>query len=233
MGLVCQFYGSTIGKKICMALSGAVLVLFAIGHMAGNLKIFFGKEANGVYRIDAYGEFLRTFGSEMLGHGGFLWVVRAVLLACLALHVVSAIQLSIINRRARTSSYAVSAYSSANAASRTMLYGGLFLLAFVVLHILHFTTGTVHTNGFVEGKVFANVWLGFQNPVVGGLYIFAMACLGLHLYHGTWSMFQTLGVDSPRWNPTIRCAAKVVSILLFIGFSAVPAAVMLGLLHQP
>jgi succinate dehydrogenase / fumarate reductase cytochrome b subunit len=217
-----------------MALSGLVLVLFVLGHMAGNLKIFAGIDpSTGDYKIDDYGRFLRSMGSEMLGHSGVLWVVRVILLACLIIHAVSGIQLSRLNRAAKPKGYQTTNYRSANAASRTMLYGGLFLLFFVTFHILHFTTGHLHFSGFVEGEVYSNVWLGFQNLLTAVFYVIAMALLALHLYHGTWSMFQTLGVDAPNWNKGIRTLAKVVSIALFIGFSAVPVSIAIGLLPAP
>jgi succinate dehydrogenase / fumarate reductase cytochrome b subunit len=233
MSLIVNFYSSTIGKKVAMALSGMVLVLFVLGHMAGNLKIFAGiNAASGDYKIDDYGRFLRTMGSEMLGESGVLWLVRIVLLACLVVHAVSGILLARANRAAKPQGYKVKSYRSANAASLTMMYGGLFLLFFVVFHILHFTTGTLHWS-FVEGEVYANVWQSFQNLLTAGFYVVAMALLALHLYHGTWSMFQTLGVDTPRWNKGLRTLAKLVAVALFIGFSAVPVSIAFGFLPAP
>jgi succinate dehydrogenase / fumarate reductase cytochrome b subunit len=234
MGIVRTFYASTIGKKVAMALSGIVLVLFVVGHMAGNLKIFAGIDpATGDYKIDDYGRFLRAMGAEMLGHSGVLWIVRVVLIGCLLLHAVSGIQLARLNRAAKPQGYKVTQYRSANAASLTMLYGGLFLLVFVVFHILHFTTGQVHLSGFVEGEVYANVWNSFRGVAPSAFYVCAMALLALHLYHGTWSMFQTLGVDTPRWNKGLRTVAKIVSVALFIGFSAVPISIVAGFLPAP
>jgi succinate dehydrogenase / fumarate reductase cytochrome b subunit len=234
MGLVCEFYKSTVGKKVAMALSGLVLVGFVLGHMAGNLKIFAGIDpATGDYKIDDYGRFLRSMGAEMLGHSGVLWIVRVVLLAAVVLHAVSGIQLARMNRRAKPQGYEVRSYRSANAASLTMLYGGLFLIVFIVFHILHFTTGTVHFKGFVEGEVYSNVHSAFESYGTAGFYVVAMSLLSLHLYHGTWSMFQTLGVDTPRWNKGIRLIAKVVAVALFVGFSSVPVGISLGLLPAP
>jgi succinate dehydrogenase / fumarate reductase cytochrome b subunit len=234
MSLIKTFYGSTIGKKITMALSGLVLVLFVLGHMAGNLKIFAGIDpSTGDYKIDDYGRFLRSMGSEMMGHEGLLWGVRVVLLVCLIVHAVSGIQLARLNRRAKPEGYKVSSYRSANAASRTMIYGGLFLLVFVTYHILHFTTGTVHFHGFVEGEVYANVFAAFRHWSLAGFYVVSMALLAAHLYHGTWSMFQTLGVDTPQWNKGFRTAAKIVAVALFLGFSAVPVSIAAGLLPAP
>jgi succinate dehydrogenase / fumarate reductase cytochrome b subunit len=233
MSLIVNFYSSTIGKKVAMALSGLVLVLFVVGHMAGNLKIFAGiNPASGDYKIDDYGRFLRTMGAEMLGESGVLWLVRVVLLACLVVHAVSGILLARANRAAKPEGYKVKSYRSANAASLTMIYGGLFLLFFVVFHILHFTTGTLHWS-FVEGEVYANVWQSFRNFLTAAFYVVAMALLALHLYHGTWSMFQTLGVDTPRWNKGLRTLAKVVAVTIFVGFSAVPVSIAFGVLPAP
>jgi succinate dehydrogenase / fumarate reductase cytochrome b subunit len=234
MGLIRDFYGTTVGKKVAMALSGLALVLFVIGHMAGNLKIFAGVDsATGDYKIDDYGVFLRTMGSEMFGREGVLWIVRIGLLAAVVIHALSGIALARLNRRAKPQGYQVRSYRSANAASLTMLYGGLFLIVFITFHILHFTTGTLHFSGFVHGQVYANVYSAFQNVVTAGFYVVAMALLGLHLYHGTWSMFQTLGVDAPRWNSGIRTAAKVVAVAMFLGFSSVPVGIAVGALPAP
>ncbi len=234
MGLVREFYASTIGKKVAMAASGIVLVLFVLGHMAGNLKIFAGIDpVTGNYKIDDYGLFLRNFGSEMLGHEGFLWIARIVLLVAVLIHAISGVQLARLNRAAKPVGQAVKAYRSANAASLTMLYGGLFLVVFIVLHILHFTTGSLPFTPFAEGRIYSNVWLAFQSYATAAFYVVSMGLLGLHLYHGTWSMFQTLGVDTPRWNRGIRTIAKVVSLALFVGFSSVPVAIALGVLKGP
>lgn len=234
MGLIRDFYGSTVGKKVAMAVSGLVLVLFVIGHMAGNLKIFAGIDpSTGDYKIDDYGVFLRTMGAEMFGKEGVLWIVRIGLLAAVVIHALSGIALARLNRRAKPQGYQVRSYRSANAASLTMLYGGLFLVVFITFHILHFTTGTLHFSGFVHGQVYANVYSAFQNFVTAGFYVVAMALLGLHLYHGTWSMFQTLGVDAPRWNNGIRAAAKVVAVAMFLGFSSVPVGIAIGALPAP
>jgi succinate dehydrogenase / fumarate reductase cytochrome b subunit len=234
MSLIRNFYASTIGKKVAMAVTGLVLVGFVIGHMAGNLKLYMGIDpTTGDYKIDDYGRFLRSMGSELLGHSGVLWIVRVVLLACVVIHAVSGIQLSILNRRAKPVGYKNPNYRSANAASLTMFYGGLFLIVFIVFHILHFTTGNLHFAGFVEGEVYANVWNAFQNFGVAAFYVVAMGLLSLHLYHGTWSMFQTLGVDTPHWNRCLRSAAKVVAIAMFVGFSSVPVGIAVGLLPAP
>lgn len=234
MSTLIRFYKSTVGKKIAMALSGLILVGFVISHMLGNLKMFGGLHPDsGRYAIDEYAETLREIASDFLGHETFLWIARAGLLAALIIHVSSAIWLARHNAAAKPVSPNSQKFRSANAASRSMKYGGLFIFAFVIFHILHFTTGTVHTAGFVEGQVYANVWHGFQVWPVTAFYVAAMGFLSLHLFHGAWSMFQTLGVTTPGWNEGLKLAAKLISVGLFVGFTAVPIAASLRLLPQP
>lgn len=224
------FYRTTVGKKVVMALTGLAMIGFLIGHMVGNLKIFGGVDPHtGLHVLDVYAKLLREFGSGLFGPQVLLWIARLGLIAAVVLHFMSAFQLARINRRARAADYANQQFRSANAASRTMLYGGVFLLLFIVFHILHFTTGTVHIHGFEHGHVFRNVMNAFANLWLVAFYVVAMAALAMHLYHGTWSMFQTLGVDSPSWNNGLRSVSKALAILLFLGFSAVPVASYLGL----
>lgn len=226
-----DFYRTSVGKKIVMALSGFVLVGFVIAHMLGNLKIFTGVDTvTGLHRFDLYAHHLREMGAEVFGYSGVLWIARVVLLVSVVLHLVSAITLAIQNRTAKPVVASDPKYSSASAASRTMLLGGLFLLAFIIYHILHLTIGSVHTRGFVEGQAYSNVVLGFQDPVVAGFYVLAMLFLSLHVFHGMWSMFQTLGLATPRWNGLLRGLARVVALMLFFGFSALPLAVGFGFL---
>lgn len=234
MSLIKDYLGTTVGKKVVMACTGVVLLIFVVGHMLGNLKMFAGIDpASGRYKLDLYAEFLRAIGAEFMGHETFLWGFRAVLLVCLVLHVTAALQLASLNAKAKPISPKRQWFGSANPASRSMLYGGLFLLCFVVFHILHFTTGHLHYRGFVHGAVYANVFEGFQSAPVTAFYVLAMAFLALHLYHGTWSLFQTLGIDSPLWNNGLRTIAKIVAVVMFLGFSAVPAASSLRLIAGP
>ncbi len=234
MSGVGAFYHSSLGKKVIMALTGAVMVLFVVSHMAGNLKIFLGTDSlHGGYAIDVYAEHLRAIGEDILGRGNFLWLARIGLVLAVVLHVMAALQLRAINVRAKPVNYHVNNYRSATLASRGMLWGGRLLFLFIVLHILHFTTGHVHLDGFVEGKVYTNVYAAFQHWYWTAFYVAAMAGLGLHLYHGTWSMLQTLGIDVPRWNCTLRLLAKVVAIGVFVGFVSVPLAIFAGVLPAP
>lgn len=221
-----SLYRSSVGKKVMMAATGIILFLFVVAHMLGNLKIFQGPE-----KFDAYAEFLRDVGAPIFGRSQLLWVFRVVLLLAVAVHIVAAIQLTRKSQGARPVRYKRSLDPSASTyASRTMRWGGVILAAFVTYHLLHFTVGTVHPE-FVAGSVYANVVVGFQNRLVAGAYIVAMAALALHLYHGVWSTFQTLGVNEPAYNRFRRPMAAAVAIVLFLGFIAVPVSVLTGIVR--
>ena len=228
------FCSSTVGKKFIVAITGAILFGFVLMHMTGNLKMFLGIDpALGEYKMDLYAEFLRTIGAEMLGEGGVLWLTRGVLLLAVLLHVVCVIQLTLRNKKAKPDAYAVQKYGSANYASLSMKYGGPLILLFIIYHILHFTTGDLHTAGFVHGEVYANVYSAFQSTGVVAIYVLAMLMLCMHLYHGIWSMTQTLGIDNPEWNPHIRMASKIFAIVVSVGFVAVPLSIAFGLIAAP
>lgn len=220
MRLVARFWGSALGKKIVMAITGLIMVGFVIGHMAGNLQVFLGAE-----KIDAYAALLHGPLAEIV------WIVRAVLLASVALHVTAAVQLTRQAQAARPAGYAKKEPQVSTFASRTIRWGGALLLAFIVFHILHLTTGTVHST-FAEGKVFANLvdaTSGLANPLVGGFYLVAMLGLGLHLFHGVWSSPRTLGVAPASNDPIKRRIALGLAVVVAAGFAAVPLAILLGL----
>lgn len=228
-----RLYGSTIGKKIVIALTGLILFGFLIGHMVGNLKAYGGFNADGIAKLDLYAAFLREMGHEMLGHATVLWLARGGLLLALILHVVTIIQLQALNRRARPKDYEKRVGSSATLASRTMFYGGMIILLFIILHILHFTTGSIHFDGFVHGHVYANVYSAFSKPLIAVAYCATMIVIGGHLYHGLWSLFQTLGLDSPDNNEMLRMTARVLACVIAIGFMAVPLGIVGGFLPEP
>lgn len=232
MKKVLLFYRSTIGKKFLVAITGLVLVLFIVGHVTGNFKTFAGYADDGVHKLDHYAHFLREILYPVFGHGGFLWIARIGLLAALILHVITVIQLQALNAKANPVRYQGSNYRASTLGARYMMIGGIVILAFVIFHILHLTIGSVHPN-FIEGKVYSNVYYAFQVPWVVAFYTVAMFFISLHLSHGLWSIFQTLGVDNPDLNPTIRIVAKVASILIAIGFLTVPLAVFAGYLPAP
>jgi len=208
-----------------MALSGVVLFGFVIAHMLGNLKAFESPEA-----LDAYGAFLREFGYPLLPEYGSLWVARIALLAALFLHAVPAFQLWRDSRKARAHGYTKEDSQVFSYASRTMRWGGVIILLFVVYHLLHMTTGHAHPD-FEYGAVYANLVAGFQSVGVTAVYLVAVGALSFHLYHGVWSVFGTLGVDNPRINRFRRTLALVSAVGLFVGYAVVPLAVLLGILQ--
>lgn len=213
-------YQSSIGKKILMAVTGIVLVLFVFFHMLGNLKIYFGRED-----YNTYGEFLRLAGYPLVPHEYALWAARLILLACVVLHIVAAYQVSRLDLAARPVNYGVRKYVASTFASRTMRWGGVAIALFIVYHLLHFTTGTL-LPGFRAGDVYNNVVLGFSNPLASLIYILAMIALGLHLYHGVWSMAQTLGWRSRQNDALWRGFASLLAAIIVIGNISIPLAVM-------
>ena len=216
-------WDSSVGKKAVMAVTGLIGVLFVLGHMAGNLKVFQGAE-----HINAYGRLLHGPLNELL------WVARVVLLLAVVLHVVAATQLTMRDRAARPIGYARRAPQASTIASRTMRWGGVLLLLFIVVHILHFTTGTIRPAGvFTEGDVYANLVAGFRVPWVTAFYVVSMLALGLHLYHGAWSSFRSLGAAPPSPQPLRRRLALLVAIIVSVGFAAVPLAAFAGLVGGP
>jgi succinate dehydrogenase / fumarate reductase, cytochrome b subunit len=220
-------YRSSVGKKALMAVSGILLAGFVLAHMLGNLKMFQGPEA-----MDGYAVFLKELGYPVLPEYGALWITRLALLAAVGIHAVAAFQLWRTSRAARGASYRKEDSQVFSYASRTMRWGGVIILLFVVYHILHFTTGTVHSD-FEYASVYRNVVIGFQSVPVSLFYLVAVGSLSLHLYHGIWSVFSTLGVQNPKVTRLRRPLAAGLSILLFVGYAAVPLGVMAGVLTLP
>ncbi|MFQ5678475.1 MAG: succinate dehydrogenase cytochrome b subunit [Gemmatimonadota bacterium] len=225
MRRVLSFYGTTVGKKVAMAGSGGLLLLFVLGHMIGNLKVYQGPEA-----YNAYAEGLREAGAPLLSHGELLWIARILLLAALLIHVTAAIQLTRISRTARSMGYARTPHEEISYASRTVRWGGTIIFLFVVYHLLHLTWGTVHP-AFVRGDVYHNFVAGFQVWPVSVVYMLGMIVLGLHIYHGTWSMMQTLGIDPPRYGRYRRPFAALVALVIVAGNLSFPLAVLLGVVR--
>ncbi|HSH77516.1 MAG TPA: succinate dehydrogenase cytochrome b subunit [Herpetosiphonaceae bacterium] len=222
MAAVLGLYRSSIGKKVVMALTGFVLVGFVIAHMVGNLKAFQGPE-----KLNAYGVFLRDVGGPIFGHEQLLWIVRLVLLASVVLHIVAAVQLARGELAARPVRYAYHKKVQATYASRTMRWGGMIILLFVIYHLLHFTVGSAHPS-FRSGDIYHNLVSGFQVWYVSAFYIAAMIALGLHLYHGVWSMFHTLGLNNRTYNRLLRGTAAVVAGAVALGNISIPVAVLVG-----
>ncbi len=223
MRRVLNIYRSTVGKKVLMAASGIVFTGFVLGHMYGNLKAFFGPET-----FDHYAEFLREMGSPLFMHGQLLWLFRIALLLAVLVHVVPGIQLWMLSRSARPVKYARKLDTlETTVAARTMIWGGVLIAAFVVLHVLHLTTGHLHPD-FEPGRAYNNLVLGFQWPPIPIGYIVVMAAICLHLYHGVWSFLQTLGLNHPRFNKYRRPLAVFVAGVVFVGFISVPVGVLAG-----
>lgn len=223
-----SLYRTTIGKKVIMAVSGLVLVGFVVAHMVGNLKIFLGAES-----LQHYADFLREVGDPLFPRETLLWIARIVLLASVGAHITAAVQLTRLDKASRPQRYAVKKITRSYA-SRTLRWGGVILVLFIVYHILHFTLGQV---GYTatrpysgEEQVFNNVIYGFQNPLVAGFYITAMLALGMHLYHGVWSMLQTLGLSTNRRERFLRGVALVIAAAVVVGNISIPVAVLSGIL---
>lgn len=233
MNKILTFYQSTIGKKFVAAVTGALLFGFVVMHMAGNLKAFAGVGSDGVHKLDHYAHFLHTIGADMAGEGTVLWGARIGLLIVVLLHIVTVAQLTMLNRKSRPVRYAKEERSASTFASRSMAVGGSILLIFIIFHILHFTTGDLHFDGFEHGKVYANVHSAFQHWYLVAFYLLAMFFLGLHLFHGLWSLCQTLGIDNPDRNDTLRKIALAASVVVAVGFASVPLGVFAGVLGDP
>ena len=216
-----RLYESSIGKKAVMAVTGLILFGFVFVHMAGNLQFYLGPEV-----LDAYGAKLRQMG-------GLLWVARGFLLLAVLAHIVAATQLWLQNRRARPTGYRKLTPASSSFASRTMLFSGPMLAAFIVYHLYHFTLGPhlLHDPATGYPMVYDNVVIGFSDPIAVVLYIVAMSFLGLHLYHGVWSMFQSVGASHPRYSPKMRLLALTSTVLIVGGNISIPIAVLAGF-HQ-
>ena len=211
-----KFWRSTVGKKVVMAVTGLIMIGFVIGHLAGNLLVFAGRD-----RINAYSAFLHSTGEV-------LWGVRLVLLISVILHITAAVQLTAIDRAARPVGYAKHQYQAATWASRTIRWGGVLLLVFIVYHLLHMTVGTVHPS-FTPGDVYHNLITGLSVWYVAAFYVIAMIALGLHLYHGTWSSIRTLGVEQSVNEPVRR--RRMIwffAVAMAVGFAAIPLAIVLG-----
>jgi len=201
-----------------MAVTGLVLFGFLILHMLGNLQVFLGREV------------MNHYAETLHGNPGLLWVARVVLLVSVVLHTWAAIQLTAVKTAARPVAYVKPGNVQGSTGSRTMMLSGPVIALFVIGHLLHFTTGTIHPQ-FVELHAYENVITGFANPIAAGLYIVAMILVGFHLSHGIWSMFQSIGFSHPRYTPLIKKFAGVFSWILIAGFISVPIAVLAGIVR--
>lgn len=220
-----SFYGSSLGKKAVMAVTGIILFGFVVSHMVGNLKMYQGPES-----YNTYASALREIGDPFFPNTALLWVARSVLLLAVVLHIVAAWQVSRRSLASRRRRYARHAYVQADYAARTMRWGGVIIALFVLYHLAHFTWGFSWAHpDFVHGDVYHNVVAGFRSPVVSLFYIVANLALGLHLYHGLWSLFQTLGWSQGRASDWRRHFASVFAFIVTAGNVSFPIAVLTGI----
>lgn len=217
-GRLARFWASTVGKKIVMALSGLIMAGFLATHMTANLMAYLGPDG-----INSYSRFLHATPE-------LLWPARIVLLLSVLLHATSAYQLSRASSAARPVGYAMRQTQIATIASRTIRWLSVLVALFIVIHLLHFTTGTL-LPGFIDANPYANLVNAFTSQRgMAVFYLVMMIVIGLHLYHGTWSAIRTLGLSRPKPNPFVRPVATILAIGLWLGFSAVPVGVLLGVI---
>ncbi len=219
------FFTSDIGMKWLMALTGIGLLLYVLVHMIGNLKIYLGPE-----EINAYGEALRDLGANLAPRTSILWIFRLGLIAMFAIHIWAAAVLTVRNRaaRGRVRYQAKRQYLAANYASRTMRWGGVIILLFLLYHLADLTWGTVNP-GFVRGDVYRNVVASFSQPAVAALYVVAQIALALHIYHGAWSLWQSLGLANRRYGIWRRYLAVALAVVILVGNVSIPLAVQFGI----
>ena len=224
---LCRAAFSSIGAKVTMAVTGVLVFGFVLGHMIGNLQIYLGQDA-----YNSYAHFLQS-------KPALVWVVRIGMLGALALHALSGIRLVRLNRAARPQAYVMKKTAKTTLFAKTMPLTGLVIMTFVVYHLLHFTAGVTHPelHALVDAQgrhdVYSAFVASFQDPLVAGAYIVAMVLLGFHLAHGVSSLFQTLGINHPRYNPIIRLIGPAFGALVVIGNASMPIAVLLGFITLP
>jgi succinate dehydrogenase / fumarate reductase cytochrome b subunit len=219
MTVAVGFLRSTIGRKVVMAATGLLLVGFLVGHVGGNLLVFKGPEA------------LNTWSAFLKSSALVLWSVRAVLLTAVGLHIWAAVTLTRQNRASRPVAYAKVVPQTSTLAARLMWVGGLLLIAFIVVHLLHLTTGTIHHGcAFSHTDVYGNVVSSFAVPWLAGFYVLAMLALMAHLTHGLWSFLQTMGWNHPRFEAPRRAGAVTLALVISLGFISIVVAVFLGVL---
>jgi len=221
--LIVIWWKSSVGQKAIMAFTGLALLGFVMAHLLGNLLIFIGPDA------------INSYAKKLQDLGGGLWMLRGGLIVTALLHIWTSILVVRQNKKARPSRYKIIRTSETTLAARTMMISGLFLLAYIIYHLLHFTFKTVDPTiaHLVDSQgrhdVYSMMVIGFRKPLVSGIYVVAMAFLCAHIYHGLQSAFQTLGLNNDRWLPRIQAIGRVFAIILFLGYVSIPAAVFLGL----
>ncbi len=227
MSALVRFLQSTILSKVVMAGTGLLLILFILGHMIGNLQMYLGQDK------------MNTYAAALQGLGGLLWLIRCALLLFVVLHVITSIRLKLLNMSARPVSYSKKATVVATLTSRTMMWTGAMIFCFVTYHLLHFTIKATNpmygelVDATGRPDVYSMVVLGYQNVLISVTYIVAMFLLGFHLFHAIASMFQTLGVNHPKYTPIIHGLGVVLSIVIVGGFLSIPLGVLFGWIALP
>ncbi len=217
------FYQTAVGKKWVMAVTGIILLGFVLVHMVGNLKMYLGETD-----LNKYGVALREIGGDLVPHTSILWAVRSLLILAFVLHIHAAATLTAMNRKARPVGYKGGRhYVAANYAARTMRWTGVIVLLYLLFHLMDLTWGNANPN-FVHGEPYHNVVESFSRAPVAVVYIIANILLGIHIYHGAWSMFQSLGWNNPRINAARRWFATAFAALIVIGNVSMPIAVLAG-----
>jgi succinate dehydrogenase / fumarate reductase, cytochrome b subunit len=219
-----EIYRSALGKKYAMAISGIILLSYVFLHMVGNLKIYFGAED-----LNTYAHWLRELGYPLLPWSGALWIMRIGLIAAFVVHIHAAYALTVTNRRARPDVYESDRnYVAANFAARTMRWTGVIVLLFVAFHLMDLTFGNANPE-FVRGEVYDNIVTSFSRPLVSAFYIVANLALALHIYHGAWSLFQSMGWNKPRFNRWRKQFAVGFAVIIAVGNISFPVAVLTGI----
>ena len=224
MSVLVRLVKSTLGKKYLVAMTGIGLFLFVIGHMVGNLQFLI---PDGGEAINKYGHFLQSTPE-------ILWPARIGLLAFVLIHIVTSLLLAVENMQSREQPYAEKKVVDASLASRTMVFSGLIILAFIVYHLAHFTLMSLHPefrqmhDALGRHDVHAMMVAGFSNPWVSGFYVLAVGLLCFHLSHGVSAMFSSLGLKNEAYEARIDAFAKIASVILFLGYAAIPVSVWAG-----
>ena len=226
VNVLAAFYRSSVGKKMIVAITGIILILFVIGHLLGNLQIFLGPDW-----LNGYSQHLRDLGP-------LLWLIRIFLLLTVVIHIYVTIQLAIENRRARPEPYIEKQYAKATFASRHMVMSGVIVLAFIAYHLAHFTFrktdarfALLKPDSLGHYDVYSMMVYGFQNYLVSGFYILSLFLLALHLSHGSSSFFQSLGLNDKKLTPRLALGGRIFAWLLFAGYTSIPLTILLGLVR--
>lgn len=227
-----SIYQTAVGKKWVMAITGLMLLGFVLFHMLGNLKLYIGEvEHNGQLEqdINIYGEFLRDLLTPLFPRTYFLWLLRFGLIGAFGLHIHSAYSLTRLNAESNVRYQSKPDWLASNFASRTMRFSGIIVLLYLVFHLADLTWGIIPGYDYIRGDVYHNLTESLSNPIVAIVYIVANMALSLHIFHGAWSLFQSLGINNPRYNAARRYFAAGFALLILVGNISFPLAVLADL----